>query len=108
MANSIPKKRAKAEQLRKKRLQAAPARAVSAKTPLKAIPTAQRRSRRSGGARRMNILAALDDRNLLGASIRDPDWKPWRALLAAAFGLPLDPMTRSGAVLPVHGPRCAV
>jgi len=39
----------------------------------------------------MNILAALDDRNLLGASIRDPDsWKPWRALLAAAFGLPID------------------
>ncbi len=37
----------------------------------------------------MNILEALDDRNLLGASIRDPDsWKPWRALLAAAFGLP--------------------
>ena len=40
----------------------------------------------------MNILAALDDRNLLGASIRDAEsWKPWRALLAAAFGLPLDP-----------------
>src|ERR1700730_6889713 len=40
----------------------------------------------------MNILAALDDRNLLGASIRDPEsWKPWRALLAASFGLPLDP-----------------
>jgi hypothetical protein len=40
----------------------------------------------------MNILEALDDRNLLGASIRDPDsWKPWRALLAAAFGLSLDP-----------------
>lgn len=39
----------------------------------------------------MNILAALDDPNLLGASIRDQDsWKPWRALLAAAFGLPLD------------------
>jgi hypothetical protein len=38
----------------------------------------------------MNILEALDDANLLGASIRDPDsWKPWRALLAAAFGLPL-------------------
>jgi hypothetical protein len=38
----------------------------------------------------MNILAALDDRNLLGASIRDPDsWKPWKGLLAAAFGLPL-------------------
>ena len=40
----------------------------------------------------MDILAALDDRNLLGASIRDAEsWKPWRALLAAAFGLPLDP-----------------
>ena len=38
----------------------------------------------------MNIIEALDDPNLLGASIRDPDsWKPWRALLAAAFGLPL-------------------
>jgi hypothetical protein len=38
----------------------------------------------------MNILAALDDRNLLGASIRDAEsWKPWRALLAASFGLPL-------------------
>src|ERR1700680_4390772 len=38
----------------------------------------------------MNILAALDDRNLLGASIRDAEsWKPWRALLTAAFGLPL-------------------
>jgi hypothetical protein len=40
----------------------------------------------------MNILCRpLDDFNLLGASIRDPDsWKPWRALLAAAFGLSLD------------------
>jgi len=38
----------------------------------------------------MNILEALDDAHLLGASIRDPDsWKPWRALLAASFGLPL-------------------
>ena len=38
----------------------------------------------------MNILEALDDRNLLGASIRDAEsWRPWRALLAAAFGLPL-------------------
>jgi Phage terminase large subunit (GpA) len=38
----------------------------------------------------MNILETLDDPNLLGASIRDPDsWRPWRALLAAAFGLPL-------------------
>jgi phage terminase large subunit-like protein len=40
----------------------------------------------------MNILEALDDENLLGGSIRDAEsWKPWRALLAAAFGLPLDP-----------------
>jgi hypothetical protein len=39
----------------------------------------------------MNIIEAIDDPNLLGASIRDSDsWKPWRALLAAAFGLPLD------------------
>ena len=39
----------------------------------------------------MNILEALDDPNLLGASIRDPgSWKPWRGLLAAAFGLGLD------------------
>ena len=39
----------------------------------------------------MNIIEALDDPNLLGASIRDAEsWKPWRALLGAAFGLPLD------------------
>jgi hypothetical protein len=38
----------------------------------------------------VNILEALNDPNLLGASIRDAEsWKPWRALLAAAFGLPL-------------------
>jgi hypothetical protein len=38
----------------------------------------------------VNILEAIDDPNLLGASIRDPDsWKSWRALLAATFGLPL-------------------
>ena len=34
----IDKRQRQAEQLRKKRLQAAPARAVSAKTPPKAIP----------------------------------------------------------------------
>jgi hypothetical protein len=49
MANSIPKKRAKAEQLRKKRAQAASALAQGAKTPSKAIPIAQRRSPPSGG-----------------------------------------------------------
>jgi hypothetical protein len=42
----------------------------------------------------MNILEALGDRNLLGASIRAAEpWKPWRALLAAAFGLPLSSRT---------------
>jgi hypothetical protein len=82
MANSIPKKRAKTEQLRKKRAQAASALATGANG------LAGRPVPRAGGD--MDILAALDDRNLLGASIREPDsWKPWRALLAAAFGLPL-------------------
>jgi hypothetical protein len=38
MTRGIPKKRQRAEQLRKKRLQAAPARAAAAKTPPKAIP----------------------------------------------------------------------
>jgi len=39
----------------------------------------------------MNILEALDDPHLLGASIRDAEsWKPWRAFLAAAFRLPMD------------------
>jgi hypothetical protein len=38
----------------------------------------------------MNIIEAIDDPNLLGASVRDPEsWKPWKGLLAAAFGLPL-------------------
>jgi hypothetical protein len=55
----------------------------------------------------MNIVEAIDDPNLLGASIRNPDsWKPWRALLAAAFGLPLDSIS-GRAVSPVHGADCA-
>ena len=42
----------------------------------------------------MNILEALDDPNLLGAAIRDPEsWRPWRAFLAAAFGLGMDDNT---------------
>jgi hypothetical protein len=49
MTKGIPKKRQRDEQLRKKRLQAAPARAVTAKPPPKATPIAQRRSRPSGG-----------------------------------------------------------
>jgi hypothetical protein len=40
----------------------------------------------------LTILDAIDAPNLLGAAIRNPEsWKPWRAFLAAAFGLPLDP-----------------
>ena len=39
----------------------------------------------------MNILAALDDPQLLGASIKNPvAWRPWRSLLGLAFGLPMD------------------
>jgi hypothetical protein len=39
----------------------------------------------------MDILAAIDDVNLLGASLRNAEsWKPWRALLAGSFGLPLE------------------
>jgi hypothetical protein len=39
----------------------------------------------------MNIIEAIDDPHLLGASIRDPaTYRPWRALFAAALGLPLD------------------
>jgi hypothetical protein len=37
------------------------------------------------------ILEAVDDRNLLGAGIADQvAWRSWRAVVAAAFGLPLD------------------
>jgi hypothetical protein len=55
----------------------------------------------------MNILAALDDRNLLGASIRDAEsWKPWRALLAAAFGLPLDPGANWRFIASARGAVC--
>jgi hypothetical protein len=55
----------------------------------------------------MNILAAVDDRNLLGASIRDAEsWKPWRALLAASFGLPLDIHTRTSFSAGAQGGVC--
>jgi len=50
MTRGIPKKRQRAEQLRKKRAQTATGFAQAAKTPPKAIPIAQRRSRPSGGA----------------------------------------------------------
>jgi hypothetical protein len=55
----------------------------------------------------MNIIEAIDDPHLLGASIRDPDsWRPWRALLAAAFGLPQS-SDEISSLSPVHGPPCA-
>ena len=42
----------------------------------------------------MNVLEAIDDPNLLGASIRDAEsWEPWKGLLAAAFGLELSGRT---------------
>jgi hypothetical protein len=40
----------------------------------------------------MDILSAIDDQNLLGLSIKDQvSFAPWKALMAAAFGLSLDP-----------------
>jgi hypothetical protein len=40
----------------------------------------------------MNIIESLNDENLLGGSIKDPvSFSPWKALMASAFGLPLDP-----------------
>lgn len=39
-------------------------------------------------ARGITILRALDDPNLFGGALRDPaTWRPWRAFLAALFGL---------------------
>ena len=41
----------------------------------------------------MNIIEALKDRNLLGASPVFADlatWKPWLVFLSAVYGLPLD------------------
>jgi hypothetical protein len=40
----------------------------------------------------VNIIEAVSDENLLGAAIKDPvSFAPWKALMASAFGLPLDP-----------------
>ena len=36
------------------------------------------------------IIEALDDRHLFGGMFDAPSWRPWRAFLAAAFGLPMD------------------
>ena len=38
----------------------------------------------------MNVLEALDDPKLFGAAFAGATWRPWRAFLAALFGLPLD------------------
>ena len=39
----------------------------------------------------MDILSAIADENLLGSVIKDPvSFAPWRTLLGAVFGLPLD------------------
>jgi hypothetical protein len=36
------------------------------------------------------ILETVDDKHLLGSTIEDPAaWRPWRALLAAAFLSPV-------------------
>jgi hypothetical protein len=37
----------------------------------------------------MNLLAALDDRNLFQPHFAGPSWAPWKAFLTALFGLPL-------------------
>ena len=37
----------------------------------------------------MNLLQALNDPNLFQASFAGPTWQPWRAFLAALFGLQL-------------------
>ena len=39
----------------------------------------------------LTILDWLSDPNLLGSAFNGPSWDAWRALLAAAFGLPLTP-----------------
>jgi len=37
-----------------------------------------------------DILAAMTDPDLFGREFGGPSWAPWRAFLAAFFGLPLD------------------
>jgi hypothetical protein len=38
----------------------------------------------------LNIVEAMDDPALFGPWFHDPSWRPWRAFLAAMFGLPMD------------------
>jgi hypothetical protein len=38
----------------------------------------------------ISILEALDDPKLFAPHFKGPSWQPWRAFLAALFGLPLD------------------
>ena len=37
----------------------------------------------------MNIIQAMDDPNLFGPSFKGPTWDGWRAVLKAAFALPM-------------------
>jgi hypothetical protein len=61
MANSIPKKRAKAEQLRKKRAQAASAMGCAAKVPPRPIVVAAKRSRPPVGLFTRGVRAVVAD-----------------------------------------------
>src|SRR5579871_6415201 len=38
----------------------------------------------------MNIIQAFSDPKVLGFAFAAETWRPWRVLLAGAFGLPLD------------------
>ncbi|MCC5795261.1 MAG: hypothetical protein JJT85_11080, partial [Chromatiales bacterium] len=37
----------------------------------------------------MNILRAMSDPAVMGQHFTGPSWQPWRAVLAAAFALPM-------------------
>ena len=51
----------------------------------------------------MNILDTLDDPALFGPHFRGDTWEPWRAFLAALFGLPMSEH-QTGRLPPPHGP----
>ena len=39
----------------------------------------------------MTILEAIEDPNLFGKEFGGPEWRAWRVLVAALFGLPMSP-----------------
>jgi len=55
-----------------------------------------------------SILDAIDDTNLLGSRItQGASWRPWRAALAAMFGLGMDDIARRPSIASVRGaPLC--